>query len=120
MSKHLISRKLEDINMSDRTRTIRNNHRASKTFNYDGGVYGRIDLKPGINEGIPEEEWEIAKKHPVVRNELERGWIEPLIRTPGDEGEKEGYRVIENKENGMPMPLLEADVSKNIEQLKNG
>ena len=89
--------------------TVQYNVPSSLTIDYAGGI-GRITLLPGINLNIPDEEWNLAEKHPFVLTLLEIGKIEILSRSPLVTSELEGIAVVDNRKTDEPMPVQNAVV----------
>ena len=88
--------------------TIRNNQSGAITLIYAGGKRGRLDLTPGVNIGVPDEEMQFIKKHPTVRDFLEHGVLDILLDAPTSNLELEGFTVVDDKKTDEPLPILEA------------
>lgn len=87
--------------------SIRNNSSAI-TFNYMAGRSQRtLVVRPGINLNIPEEDVEALHKHPIFKAMYENETVEILTRDPAKTSELEGFKVVESRRNGEPLPVFD-------------
>lgn len=91
---------------------------AAFTINYMGGV-GTLTLIPGVNVNVPDEEWALARKHPVVKLYQEEGLLHELNYEPGAKGELGGLDVTDTKRNDQPVPVSEPIVGNVAPEVKS-
>jgi len=55
---------------------VNNNRSNPFTVRYSGGVEGKLNLQPGENENIKEDEWRAAIQHPLVERRMTDGSLD--------------------------------------------
>jgi hypothetical protein len=92
---------------------IKNNKAAGMTIDYSNGKgISRIELLPGVNIAIPDDDIDHLKKHPIFNHHLEEGTLVVLTKEPTAKGELEGFKVTENKATDEPIAIVNTKVSK--------
>lgn len=91
--------------------TIRNNLSA-KVYNYmKGNEQKSIVIMNGFNLNIPEDDIEALKQHPIFKLDYENETMEILNREPAKTAELEGFRVMDSKRTGEPLPVFDTPKS---------
>ena len=105
---------VEEPEVDEKTGQLKNPKAVSGAVvrNYLGNI---INIRPGLNRGIPESVWDELKSHPDVKRELEEGGLE--VMTLPESSTKKTVKVsdpLESKMSEFPGTLKDMKASDAI------